>query len=102
MTGSVFGLALPVFFKNEYKRLHYNVNLEVQFNVVDPSWVERSALFRELAAEHAEILRHKWLESEKAGRDVGFENAVMNWVIHHRAQWRQSRRQPDHEGSELV
>jgi|GEM_PF-5961178 len=52
----------------------------------------RSALFRELAAEREEILRHKWFESEKAGRDIGFEQALVNWILHHRAQWRATRR----------
>jgi hypothetical protein len=70
------------------------MNLEANAVTVDSNWVERSALFRELAAERDEILKHKWLESEKVGRDVGFENAVMSWVIHHRAQWRRWHRQP--------
>ena len=73
------------------------MNLESEIDAISSSWVERSALFREFAAEHTEILKHKWLESEKAGRDIGFENAVVNWVIHHRAQWRRWRRQPDQE-----
>jgi hypothetical protein len=54
--------------------------------------LERSALYREFLAERGEILRHKWIESEKAGRDIGFEAALVNWVIHHRARWRQGRR----------
>jgi hypothetical protein len=53
----------------------------------------RSALYREWLAEREEILRHKWIESEKAGGDIGFERALVNWVIHHRANWRATRRQ---------
>jgi len=53
----------------------------------------RSALYREWLAEREEILRHKWIESEKAGGDIGFERALVNWVIHHRANWRAKRRQ---------
>jgi len=56
------------------------------------SLLARSALFRELAAEREEILRHKWFESEKAGRDIGFEQALINWILHHRASWRATRR----------
>ena len=52
----------------------------------------QSALYRELSAEREEILRHKWFESEKAGRDVGFEQALVNWILHHRANWRATRR----------
>ena len=54
--------------------------------------LERSALYREFQAEREEILQHKWFESEKAGRDVGFENALVSWVLHHRAEWRKRRR----------
>ena len=50
--------------------------------------MERSALYRESVAERAELLKHKWLESEKAGHDIGFEAALVSWVVHHRAQWR--------------
>ena len=55
--------------------------------------LERSSLYREFLAEREQILRHKWLESEKAGRDIGFEMALVSWVTHHRAQWRRARRQ---------
>ena len=46
-------------------------------------------------AERDEILRHKWVLSERAGADVGFETALMDWALNHRAQWRKLRgRQP--------
>jgi len=51
----------------------------------------RSSLYRELAAEREEIMRHKWIESEKAGRDIGYESALVNWIVHHRAGWKRSR-----------
>lgn len=57
----------------------------------DGSLLQRSSLYREFLAEREEILKHKWLESEKAGRDIGFENALISWVVHHRAQWRKTR-----------
>ena len=53
----------------------------------------RSSLYREYVAEREEILRHKWFESENAGRDIGFEHALVSWVVHHRAQWRKERQQ---------
>lgn len=52
----------------------------------------RSTLYREFLAEREEILRHKWIESEKAGHDIGFEHALISWVVHHCAQWRKERR----------
>ena len=50
-----------------------------------------SALYRECMAEREEIIRHKWFESEKAGRDIGFDAALASWVVHHRARWRRQR-----------
>lgn len=48
----------------------------------------QSSLFREMLAEREEILRHKWLLSERAGCDVGFDTAAYDWISHHRAAWR--------------
>ena len=48
-------------------------------------------LYARYLAERDEILRHKWLESEKAGRDIGFEQALVDWVRHHREEWRKER-----------
>jgi len=62
------------------------------FDYVVPALLARSTLYREFLAERHEILRHKWLESEKAGRDIGFDAALVSWVVHHRAQWRRERR----------
>lgn len=53
--------------------------------------VKNSSLYREFQAEREEILRHKWLESEKQGYDIGFERALTDWIIKHRAKWRRSR-----------
>ena len=53
-----------------------------------------SALYREFLAEREEILRHKWLESEKAGYDIGFDRALLGWIVKHRAEWRKSRQKP--------
>jgi len=33
--------------------------------------LKNSTLYREFQAEREEILKHKWIESEKAGRDIG-------------------------------
>jgi len=57
--------------------------------------VKKSSLYREFQAEREEILRHKWIESEKLGHDIGFEKALTDWIIKHRAKWRKSR-QPAH------
>jgi hypothetical protein len=53
--------------------------------------VTKSSLYKEFQAELDEILRHKWLESEKAGRDIGFEEALTDWIMKHRSKWRKAR-----------
>jgi len=53
--------------------------------------LKNSSLYREFQAEREEILKHKWIESEKAGRDIGFEQALTDWIIKHRASWRKNR-----------
>jgi hypothetical protein len=34
-----------------------------------------------------EINRHKWLESEIAGYDIGFEAAAEDWLKNHAGVW---------------
>ncbi|MDP0499294.1 MAG: hypothetical protein Q7P63_04255 [Verrucomicrobiota bacterium JB022] len=57
-------------------------------------FVKRSSLYQEFLAEREEILRHKWIESEKAGKDIGFERALLDWIRNHKAGWKASRRKP--------
>lgn len=54
-------------------------------------FAERSSLYQEFLAERDEILRHKWIESEKKGKDIGFERALLDWIRKHRENWRQTR-----------
>ncbi len=53
--------------------------------------LKNSSLYREFQAEREEILKHKWIESEKAGYDIGFERALTDWIIKHRSKWRKGR-----------
>jgi hypothetical protein len=56
-------------------------------------FVKQSTLYQEFLAEREEILKHKWLESERLGYDVGFERALLDWIRKHREGWRAARRQ---------
>ena len=58
-------------------------------------FVKESALYKEFLAERAEILKHKWIESEKAGKDIGFERALLDWIMKHRSNWRERRRKEE-------
>lgn len=54
-------------------------------------FAQRSSLYQEFLAEREEILRHKWIESEKQGKDIGFERALLDWIRKHRENWRKAR-----------
>ena len=56
--------------------------------------LKNSSLYREFQAEREEILKHKWIESEKAGHDIGFERALTDWIIKYRSAWRKARQVP--------
>ena len=52
----------------------------------------QSKLYLERVAEKKEIDLHKWYLSEKAGHDVGLNEAITDWTMHHRYQWIKSHR----------
>ncbi|MEY2562440.1 MAG: hypothetical protein QOH88_633 [Verrucomicrobiota bacterium] len=54
-------------------------------------FVKNSVLYKEFLAEREEILKHKWIESEKAGSDIGFEKALLDWIVKYRSSWRSKR-----------
>ena len=47
-----------------------------------------SFLLDELALN--EIRKHKWLESEKNGREVGFATAALDWIKKHGSAWKRA------------
>ena len=76
-------------------KLSLEVGYEISFDLALRDWLEhRAAGWRQerhaemLASEREEILRHKWIESEKAQRDLG-KDAVLDWIHHYAAQWRE-------------
>ena len=53
-----------------------------------------SSYYRFLKQEQQEIEKLKWIESEKAGRDIGKNRAVFLWVKNYRAEWLKNLNQP--------
>jgi hypothetical protein len=49
-------------------------------------WREERRLLA-LRKQREEIMRHKWIESEKAQRDLGAE-AALDWIRKYAGQWR--------------
>ncbi len=41
-------------------------------------------------AQRDEILRHKWIESQKRGQVIGSEESLLDWVYKHREEWRKN------------
>jgi hypothetical protein len=60
---------------------------EMKERLADSDLFKKSLLYRQFQAEREEVLKHKWLESEKAGHDIGLEQAMTDWSIKHRSQW---------------
>jgi hypothetical protein len=66
---------------------------ETQMPTAMGDLLRNSSLYRHFQAQREEIMKHKWFESEKAGCDIGFERALTDWLIKHRAQWLKRRQQ---------
>ncbi len=62
-------------------------------NADDNSFIKDSKLYKKIREETLEIDRLKWLESEKAGFDIGKEKAFYTWVIKHKKDWENARDQ---------
>ena len=37
--------------------------------------------------QREEVAKHKWIESEKAGHDIGWDQAHADWLVKHFAEW---------------
>jgi hypothetical protein len=51
-----------------------------------------TSLYREFLAMKEEVMKHKWYESEKAGYDIGFARAVIDWTMKFKSKWVESRK----------
>ncbi len=57
----------------------------------DSNLLKGSLLYREFLAERSAILEHKWFLSENSKHDVGFEKALLSWILNYRGKWRGDR-----------
>jgi len=51
-----------------------------------------TSIYKEFLALKEEVNKHKWYESEKQGRDVGFVWAMMDWTLKYKTKWIQERK----------
>ena len=43
---------------------------------------------------YEEINKHKWYESERAGKDVGIDHAFFDWLFKHSSDWKNKNKTP--------
>ena len=91
-------------FAINHKSIHLNIpkmtnnssdtehTLDCEPAYLDNDFMHNSSVYKEFLAERNEILKHKWIESEKAGSDIGFEKALLDWIQKHRSNWRTFRK----------
>lgn len=53
--------------------------------------LKHSLLYKSFLSEREEILKHKWIESQKYGYDIGFERALIEWSTKYRIGWLKSK-----------
>ena len=51
----------------------------------------RRALTEEIRSQLDEINKYKWIESEKVGRDIGWERASSDWLQNYFQEWKRHR-----------
>jgi len=49
--------------------------------------MQNNNLYQKFMELKNEIEKHKWIESEKRGNDIGFECALIDWISKHRVSW---------------
>ncbi len=54
--------------------------------------LEETSFYKEFLAQKEEINKHKWYESERAGHDIGFARALIDWTVKFKTKWLQSRK----------
>jgi hypothetical protein len=45
-----------------------------------------------IRVQQEEVAKYKWIESQKAGQDIGWERATTEWLEKHFAGWERDQR----------
>lgn len=53
--------------------------------------LKETSLYKEFLAQREEVLKHKWYESERAGHDIGFAQALIDWTVRFKTKWMKER-----------
>lgn len=52
---------------------------------------KQDPIVENVRSQREEITKYKWIESEKAGKDIGWERAVREWMAQYFPQWKRYR-----------
>ena len=52
----------------------------------------RAPLQELVKGQQDEVEKYKWIESEKAGHDIGWERAIAEWLEKHFPDWERNQR----------
>lgn len=55
--------------------------------------ITQTSIYKEFLLMKEEIYKHKWYESERAGYDIGFVKALMDWTINYKTAWIKKRKE---------
>lgn len=58
----------------------------------EPMSDREAAIWEHFLDTRAEILKHKWIESKKAGKDIGLERAIRDWLEKYYLGWIAARK----------
>lgn len=53
------------------------------------------SLYQKFIFIREEIMKHKWIESEKQNHDIGFESALIDWIKNHKTDWLEAQKKID-------
>ena len=67
------------------------INIIMNALTATPDFYTNSLIYREFIEEREQVLKHKWIESETKGYDIGYSAALIDWVLKHRRDWRNYR-----------
>lgn len=64
--------------------------------------VKESSIYKEFLALREEVNKHKWYESERAGKDIGWSRALLDWTFKFKSKWVKERRSKSRKPSNLI
>ena len=52
----------------------------------------KSKFYQYILEEREEVLKLKWIESQKHGHDIGYDRAWLVWVRKHQVIWQEEKK----------